>query len=137
MNLSPAARVPLLVFGDAGFVASASPLLKALAKLSDVNLFGDEAAFTQASAAAPVSVLGDVRLALHVAIDVQAERERLDKEIARLDGEIAKAGAKLANRSFVARAPAEVVEQERQRLAEFTTTLSRLRDRASRLAPSP
>ncbi len=137
MNLSPAERVPVLTFGDAGFVAEAAPLLKALAKLSDVSVFDDEAVFARASAAAPVAVLGELRLALHVEIDVQAERERLGKEIARLDGEVAKASAKLANEGFVARAPAAVVEQERQRLAEFTSTLHRLRDRASRLASSP
>jgi valyl-tRNA synthetase len=137
MNLSPATRVPLYTHGDAAFVASAAPLLKALVKLSDVRAFDDEAAFAQATALAPVAVQGELRLALHVEVDVAAERERLAKEIARLQAEIAKANAKLGNEGFVARAPAAVVEQERQRLAEFTAVLRRLKDQASRLAPSP
>ncbi|WP_157268096.1 valine--tRNA ligase [Azohydromonas aeria] len=133
MNLSPAERVPLYTFGDEGFVTAAAPLLKALAKVSEVKTFADEAAFAQATAMAPVAVQGELRLALHVEIDVAAERARLSKEVARLEGEIAKAQAKLGNESFVARAPAAVVEQERQRVADFGQTLQRLQQQLARL----
>jgi valyl-tRNA synthetase len=76
------------------------------------------------------------RIALHVEIDVAAEVARLSKEIERLDGEIAKANAKLGNERFVARAAPAVVDQERKRVAEFTATMSRLRDQRARLGPS-
>jgi valyl-tRNA synthetase len=134
MSLSPAQRVPLLAHGDS-FVAEAAPLLQALGKLIEVRLIEDEAAFSAATAAAPVSVVGAARVALHVEIDVAAERERLGKEVTRLEGEIAKAQAKLGNESFVARAPAAVVAQERERMDAFTQTLSRLREQLSRLKP--
>ncbi|MBP6899752.1 MAG: valine--tRNA ligase [Burkholderiaceae bacterium] len=136
MGLSPAERVPLLVAvaaDDLGFAEAAAPLLKALAKLSEVQLFSDEAAFAAASAMAPVAVQGRLRLALKVEIDIAAERARLAKEIARLAGEISKAQAKLGNESFVARAPEAVVAQERARLAEFEATLLRLTEQAARL----
>jgi valyl-tRNA synthetase len=136
MNLSPAQRVPLLAHGD-GFVAEAAPLLQALGKLSEVRLIEDEAAFSAATAAAPVSVVGAARVALHVEIDVAAERDRLGKEVARLEGEIAKAQAKLGNESFVARAPAAVVAQERERMDAFGQSLQRLREQLSRLKPAP
>ncbi len=136
MTLSPAQRVPLLAIGDNAFLREASPVLAALAKLSEVQVFDDEPAFAQATRTAPVVVCGASRLALHVEIDVAAERERLTKEIARLEGEIAKATAKLSNESFVARAPAAVVAQERQRIADFTATRDRLRDQLGRLGPS-
>jgi valyl-tRNA synthetase len=136
MNLSPAERVPLVTGGDADFVAAAAPALKALAKLSDVQAAADDAAFAQAAAAAPVVVHGAVKMALVVQIDIAAETARLDKEIARLAGEITKATAKLGNESFVARAPAAVVEQERQRIADFTASRDRLQDQRERLAPS-
>ncbi|KNZ32755.1 MAG: valine--tRNA ligase [Methylibium sp. NZG] len=136
MNLSPAARVPLLVRGDDAFLLQATPLLQALAKLSGVKAFDDEAAFASATRQAPVAMHGEARLALHVEIDVAAETERLSKEVTRLTGEIDKANAKLANESFVARAPAAVVDQERQRIAAFTATRRQLQDQLSRLGSS-
>lgn len=78
-------------------------------------------------------VVGGLRVALKVEIDVAAERTRLGREIERLQGEVGKAHAKLGNESFVARAPAAVVEQERQRVADFQATLQRLGEQLARL----
>ncbi len=136
MNLSPAERVPLIVIGEPEFFGQAAHVLKTLAKLSEVQILTDEAAFAQASAMAPVSVQGAARMALKVEIDVAAERARLSKEIERIEKEVAKAQAKLGNESFVARAPAAVVAQEQQRLADFGQTLSRLREQLVRLPQS-
>ena len=136
LSLGPDKRVPLYAMGDAAFVEQAAPILKSLAKLAEVQQFGSEATYAEATRLLPVAVVGDAHLALSVQIDVDAERARLDKEIQRLEGEIIKANAKLSNESFVARAPAAVVDQEKQRVAEFTTTRDRLRDQMRRLVPS-
>ena len=137
MSLSPGDRVPLLTLGDETFVRSATPVLQALARLADVRVLDGETAFAAATQSTPVAVCGDLRLALHVQIDVAVEQLRLDKEITRLQGEIVKADAKLGNESFVARAPATVVEQERARLADFRQALARLQDQRSRLGTAP
>ncbi|KTT22585.1 valine--tRNA ligase [Pseudacidovorax intermedius] len=133
MNVSPAQRLPLYVVGDADFVRQAAPVLQALAKLSEVKVFDDEAAWTAAAQAAPVAVVGEARLALHVEIDVAAERVRLGKEIARIQGEIAKAQAKLGNEAFVAKAPPAVIAQENKRVADFGASLTRLQEQLVRL----
>ncbi|MFZ2652571.1 MAG: valine--tRNA ligase [Burkholderiaceae bacterium] len=136
MNLSPGERVPLLTHGDDAFVEQASELLEALGRLSEVRRFASLVEFNSATADAPVVMQGAVRLALKVEIDPAAERERLTHEIARIAGEESKAKAKLENHSFVTRAPAAVVDQERQRLAGFTAMLASLQDQLARLPRS-
>jgi valyl-tRNA synthetase len=128
MGLSPAQKVPLYVEGDAEKASLFGPYMAALAKLSEVQ------PFTQLpDGDAPVAVVGDWRVMLHVEVDREAEIARLDKEIARLEGEIRKAQGKLGNASFVDKAPAAVVDQERQRLADFTATLDKVRAQRGRL----
>jgi valyl-tRNA synthetase len=133
MNVSPSTRLPMYAVGDADFLREAGPVLQALAKLSEVKVFDDEAAWAAAAQAAPVAVVGDVRLCLFMEIDVAAEKARLSKEATRLEGELAKANGKLANQAFVAKAPPAVIEQERKRIADFGATLSKIRDQLARL----
>jgi valyl-tRNA synthetase len=136
MGLSPGERVPLVTLGDSGFVAAATPLVRALARHDEVRVAVGEAEFAAATLRSPVAVVGELRIALLVQVDVAAEGARLDKEIARLTAEVARAEAKLGNASFVERAPAAVVAQERARVADFRQALERLRDQRARLEPS-
>ena len=128
MNISPATKVPLIAAGDVNKLQAYAPHLKALAKLADVEIVAD-----LPEADAPVALAGDFKLMLKIEIDIAAEKERLGKEIARLSGEIAKANGKLTNESFVARAPALVVEQEKARVAEFTASLDKLNAQLAKL----
>ena len=133
MNVSPATRLPLYVLGDTAWMQAMGPVLQGLAKLNEVKVFTDEAAWAAAAQAAPVAVVGEARLCLFMEIDVAAEKLRLGKEVARLDGEITKATAKLSNEAFVAKAPPAVIDQERKRVADFTATLEKMREQLQRL----
>ncbi len=133
MNVSPSTRLPMYVVGDADFMRGVAPVLQALAKLSEVKVFDDEAAWAAAAQAAPVAVVGEARMCLFMEIDVAAEKARLSKEIARIEGEVAKANNKLSNEAFVAKAPPAVIDQEKKRIADFGATLTRLRDQLGRL----
>ncbi|CAB3748818.1 valine--tRNA ligase [Paraburkholderia solisilvae] len=133
MNLSPATRVPLLATGNAGRLNTFAPYAQALARLSEVRIIADEAQLDQDAHGAPIAIVGNDKLVLKVEIDIAAERERLSKEIARLNGEVSKCNAKLQNESFVARAPAAVVEQEQKRLAEYQTAIGKLTAQLTRL----
>ncbi|MBI1906594.1 MAG: valine--tRNA ligase [Rhodocyclales bacterium] len=129
MNISPAQRMPLVVAGDATKLEIYAPYLSGLAKLSEVEIVAE----IGTDELAPVAVAGEFKLMLRVEIDIAAECERLQKEIARLEGEVVKAESKLGNASFVDRAPAAVVQQERDRLASFVATLDKLRPQYQRL----
>ena len=136
MKVSPAARLPLLVVGDGDFISAVSPVLKSLAKLSEVKLFTTEAEWAQAAEAAPVAVVGDARVCLFMEVDVAAEQARLGKEAARLEGELVKVQAKLANETFVAKVPPAVLEAERKRLTDFTVKLEKICEQLARLESS-
>ncbi|MES2977306.1 MAG: valine--tRNA ligase [Pseudomonadota bacterium] len=133
MNVSPATRLPLLVLGDKDFMTGAAPVIRSLAKLSDVKLFDDETTWAAAAEGAPVAIVGEARVCLFVEVDVAAEKARLGKEAARLEGELVKTQAKLANAAFVAKAPPAVLELERKRMADFTETLAKVASQLTRL----
>ena len=137
MSVSPATKLPLYVLGDSDLMKAVGPVLQALAKLSEVKVFDNEAAWAKAAAAAPVAVVGEARLCLFMEVDVAAEKIRLSKEVARLEGEISKAHGKLSNEAFVAKAPPAVIEQERKRVADFEAALSKMKAQLLQLEASP
>ena len=138
MGVSPATRLPLFVVAnhaaEADFLRQSAPVLQALAKLNEVRVFDDETAWSAAAQAAPVAVVGEARICLHMEIDVAAEKLRLGKEATRIEGEIVKANGKLSNEAFVAKAPGAVIDQERKRVADFMATLGKVKDQLARLA---
>jgi valyl-tRNA synthetase len=134
MQISPAQKVPLWISGEQNFLSKAAPYLSALSKLSEVKIISDESQFERDAAGAPIAIVGNSKLLLKIEVDPKAEHARLSKEIARLANEITKCQNKLNNESFVARAPATVIEQEKMRLADFEATHAKLSQQLSKLS---
>jgi valyl-tRNA synthetase len=135
MNIAPGKTIPLLLADggaeDRRHVEKFSAQIEFLARCKAPHwLAADEV-----EPAAAAAVVGNLRVLIPLAglIDLDAERTRLTKEIARIQAEIKKCEGKLGNASFVDHAPAEVVEQERNRLADWNTQATALREQASRL----
>jgi valyl-tRNA synthetase len=74
-----------------------------------------------------------VALPLEGVVDFELEAARLAKEVVRLESEVTKIDAKLANPDFVARAPEEVVEEQRERRADYADQVLKLRTAHARL----
>ena len=132
MQLSPSQRIPLAVQGNEEVLKTVAPYIMHLARVSEVTICKDINKANEGSIA-PVAIVEDYKLMLVVKIDVAAERERLTKEATRLEGEIAKANGKLSNEKFTAKAPAAVVNQERERLANFTKLLAKVQEQLNKL----
>jgi valyl-tRNA synthetase len=135
MNISPGKVIPLLLADcDATDRERAAKFAAQIAFLARVEApqwivsGADEAA-------AAAAVVGSLRVMIPLAglIDVDAEKARLAKEIARIAGEIKKCEGKLGNANFVANAPAEVVAQERQRIEDWGVQLTALREQSQKL----
>jgi valyl-tRNA synthetase len=134
MNVPAGAQVPLVLAGVAPATAERaarwSDTLKRLARLSDIA-FADEAP----RSAVQTVVRGEVAaLPLGAIIDLNAERERLSKEIGKVDQEIGKIDAKLNNPDFVKRAPEEVIDEQRERREEASERRAKIAVALERLA---
>ena len=133
LNVPLSARPPLLVVeaSDAQrqVLADNAPLIAQLLRVAEVRFES-----VVPPGAIPYVVAG-ATLALPVAefIDLAAERARLSKEVASLGSEIDKLAKKLGNADFVARAPEEVVEENRERLADAETAKAKLEAALGRL----
>ncbi len=81
-------------------------------------------------------VVGGVEVYLPLAgmIDLQAERARLEKELAHVENGVARSQKLLSNEGFIAKAPAEVVEKEREKLTQLQDQAQKLRGRLDTLA---
>ncbi|WP_028240049.1 valine--tRNA ligase [Stutzerimonas azotifigens] len=136
MNISMARRIDVVLRHasdtDRRRLAENQPLLMKLAKLESVRLLGED----EEAPLAAVALVHEMEVLVPMAglIDKDAELARLDKEIARLEGEVKRVGGKLANASFVDKAPAEVIAKERSKLAEAELGRDKLQEQRARIA---
>lgn len=134
MNVPAGAKLPMVVVGAgettlARLVAGTS-LITRLARLEEIspqaNVPGGSAQF----------VIGEATWALPLAefIDIPTEKARLEKEIGKLDGEVAQIDKKLGNEQFVAKAPEEVIEEQKSRREAAIDRRDRIAEALKRLS---
>lgn len=135
MNIPPATLFPLVLVGASADIKSRaerwSDVMKRLARLGDIS-FADRAP----DGSVQLLVRGEVAaIPLKGVIDLAAEKVRLDKELAKADADIKRVDAKLGNEKFVANAPEEVIDEQREkrdeaeaRKAKILEALERLKD---------
>ncbi len=136
MNIGPGKPLPLFLKNvsaeDQRRLTENEVLLKKLAKLESITVLaaGEEAPLSA------TALVGEMEVLVPMAglIDKGAELARLDKEIQRLQGEVQRVGGKLSNAGFVDKAPAEVIEKERAKLAEAEQALGKLAEQHARIA---
>ena len=121
-NIAPRETVPVAIRCDADAAERLNPMRASIARLAsaDVTAIGPDAAAFEVDAPLNLSDIGiDVHVDLERFIDVDAELGRLGKLLDNLVKQITGKQNKLANESFVSRAPAEIVEKERESLADL------------------
>ncbi|MBN1378604.1 MAG: valine--tRNA ligase [Gammaproteobacteria bacterium] len=128
MDVPPSKHIPVLLQGgsvsDLAFSKKNIDFLKSLARLEPVTQISDDVKPPEATAA----LVGDMKILIPLAglIDKEEELVRLKKDIERLQADCQRLQQKLGNKSFVEKAPAEVVQQQQQRLQENQNALEKL-----------
>jgi valyl-tRNA synthetase len=130
MNIN--AQIPLVLVAGAETQARAArwaEFVKRLARVSDISF-----ASAAPQGAVQLVVRGEVAaLPLKGVIDLAAERARLDKELAKAEADIKRVDAKLTNEKFVANAPEEIVEEEKEKREEALARKAKIAEAQQRL----
>jgi len=135
MDIPPGKALPVIMENstrdDRRRAEAHGPLLKRVGRIEEISVLEDGEAPSCATA-----LLGETRLLVPMKglIDVDAERARLTKQLDKVRGEVAKAEGKLGNEKFVNNAPAAVVEQERQRVDDFSKQIEALNEQLEKLS---
>jgi valyl-tRNA synthetase len=135
MNIPPSKPLPVLLANASGqdraWLAASRPYLDFLARTESVTVLepGQEAPESA------LALVGEMQVLIPMAglIDKDAELKRLDKEVARLEGDVTRTEAKLANPSFVDKAPKAVVQKERERMGEARAAIDKLRGQRDKI----
>jgi valyl-tRNA synthetase len=133
MNIAPATLTPLVLAGASAQTMERAgrwnEVVRRMARLSDISF-----AASAPEGAVQLLVRGEVAaLPLKGVIDFSAEKARLDKELAKAEADIKRVDAKLANEKFVANAPEDIVEEEKEKREAAAARKSKILEARERL----
>ncbi len=128
MNVPPAKEADLIVLGASkakqALIKSSSHSIQKLARVSHITFDNER---PKLSATAVVQGM-DIVVPLAELIDIEVEKSRLSKEIERIDKQLAGLSKKLSNRDFIARAPKDVIDKEKEKQENWQTSLKKLEE---------
>ncbi|MFZ5450244.1 MAG: valine--tRNA ligase [Thermodesulfobacteriota bacterium] len=134
MNVPPASQVEVyLKSGDAFSLAALERHCQSLMLLARIKELHANAAATPAAAAKAVVGGVEIYMPLTGVIDFAEEDRRLDRELQKIGKELAQAQKKMANEDFLAKAPPEVVQKEKERLENWSEKLTKLKTHRERI----
>jgi valyl-tRNA synthetase len=158
MNIPPGKTLPVLIEHaspqDLAWLAASRPYLDFLARTASITVLLDQGEATQQDLPPPgdsfkilrhgpgetapesaIFLVGEMKVLIPMVglIDQEAELKRLAKEIARIEADVERSRGKLTNPSFVDKAPAAVVQKERDKIAEQEMALAKLREQEDRI----
>ena len=129
MNIKPSEKVAVHIAANADFqkiFAENEPQILKLARADKISL-SEKLDVPRASAKAVLTGGAEIAVPLEGLIDFDKERERLQNQLAKLDTELQRLNGQLSNQNFVERAPAEKVQELRDRHAEIEKQMKALR----------
>jgi valyl-tRNA synthetase len=136
MNIPPSKKLPVMLAQlseqDKTWFTNNKQSLLSLAKLESIEILENMDNAVESA----IALVGEMNILIPMAglIDKKAELERLQKELTKLEGEIKRFTSKLANESFVSRAPAAVVKKEQQKLSETKIALKNIKDQYEKIS---
>ncbi|MDD1605320.1 MAG: class I tRNA ligase family protein, partial [Methylococcaceae bacterium] len=135
MNIAPSKPLPVLLQNggavDQQCLTNNRSYLQKLARLESITWLNPD----EASPESAIALVGDLKILIPMAglIDKQAELARLDKEIQRVSKELPRIEGKLSNPTFIDKAPLDVIEKEKAKLADLQSILNNLEQQQSKI----
>ncbi|MEY3220112.1 MAG: hypothetical protein RIT27_1469 [Pseudomonadota bacterium] len=136
MNVSPAKQLSVLVQNgtesDLQKLQNNQSFISTLSKLQNIEFLDSNTTPPESA----ITLVGEMKILIPLAglIDKEAELKRLNKEIEKVRKEHDKLASKLENPNFIEKAPVELVEKEKQRVAELQAALIKLETQATKIA---
>jgi valyl-tRNA synthetase len=135
MNIAPGKPLPVLVQNgsaqDRDYLTNSQNYLQKLGRLASITWLADDKVAPESA----IAMVGEMKILIPMAglIDKAAELARLEREIQRINNELPRIEGKLSNSAFVDKAPAEVIEKEKNRLQELRATLQNLEEQQCKI----
>ncbi|MGZ8135745.1 MAG: valine--tRNA ligase [Methylococcaceae bacterium] len=135
MNIAPSKPLPILLQNgsvtDRQSLANTEVYLQKLGRLESITWLSDDAATPESA----IAVVGEMKILIPMAglIDKDAELARLEKEIQKINNDLPRIEGKLNNPAFVDKAPREVIDKEKTKLAELRSMLDKLEQQQAKI----